>query len=344
MDDPNLTSVTIMDIAKRAGVSVTTVSRILNNKPDVSAKTIAKVRAVMDELGYAPHISARRLASGRSNVIAVLPHATSSELGSITYEYLTGIVDGAETEDFSVNLLPRGTSQKKLTSLLPTGQFDGLILLQVQTKDWRVDTLRQNDRPFVLLGRTEDTEGVSFVDVDLIEGARQMIDRLFANGHRHVALVGNALNQPVRRFSAGLLHEGYEKGMADHGLTPVVVNADFSVAGIVAAIREGLERHPDTTCFFIGGHVAMPQVLNALRSDGIEVPAHVSLASILPDSSADLVMPRITTIDLPGRELGQQAARILIDRIKGGTAAQQVLLPPQIIWRDSVNTLQGQAQ
>lgn len=344
MDETLPTNLTISDIAERAGVSVTTVSRILNNKPDVSARTVARVKAVMDELGYQPQVSARRLASGRSNVIAVLPHATSAELGSITYEYLTGVVDGAEAEDFSVNLLPRGTTKEKLKSLYATGQFDGVVLLQVQTKDWRVEALRQSGKPFVLLGRTEDTAGVSYVDVDLISGARDMVQRLHASGHRAITFVGNALNLPVRRFSASLFLDGYHQGMAAHQLEPSVIDTEFGIDGIVAAISQGMIDRPQTTCFFIGGHAAMPQILNRLRAKGISVPGDISLVSILPESTAELVMPRITTIDLPGRELGQHAAGILIDQVMGRSGTRQELLAPNIIWRDSVAILPGAAR
>lgn len=329
-------NVTIFDIAKAAGVSVTTVSRILNNKPDVSAKTLAKVREVMAQLDYQPHASARRLASGRSDVIAVLPHATAGELGSVTYEYITGIVDAAEAEGFSVILLPRSTSQEKLRSLFSAGQFDGVALLQVQTNDWRVGALRQSGKPFVLVGRTEDTAGVSYIDVDLVRGAQEMVESVARDGHRRIVLVGNALHQKVRRFSASLIHDGYQAGMASLGLESLVIDAEFSVDGVVQAIKDGLAAASQPTCFFIGGHVAMPQILNQLRSDGIDVPGQVSLVSILPDTVAEITTPRTTTIDLPGRELGQHAGRILIDQVTGKAGVQQTLLAPRIIWRDSV--------
>ncbi|MCR6670687.1 LacI family DNA-binding transcriptional regulator [Devosia ginsengisoli] len=331
-------NLTIFDIAEAAGVSVTTVSRILNNKPDVSAKTIAKVRDVMERLGYQPHASARRLASGRSNVIAVLPHATAGELGSVTYEYITGIVDAAEAGDFSVNLLPRSTTEDKLRSLFGSGQFDGIALLQVQTNDWRVEALRQSGKPFVLVGRTEDTAGVSYVDVDLVRGAHEMVEAVAARGHRRIVLIGNALHQKVRRFSARLIHDGYQSGMAGLGLEPLVIDTEFSIDGVVQAIKDGLTAAPAPSCFFIGGHVAMPQILNRLREDGVDVPGKVSLVSILPDPVAEITTPRTTTIDLPGRELGQHAGRTLIDHVTGRAGTRQILLPPQIIWRDSVRT------
>lgn len=334
-------NVTIFDIAESAGVSVTTVSRILNNRPDVSAKTVIKVREVMARLNYQPHASARRLASGRSNVIAVLPHASAGELGSVTYEYITGIVDAAEEEDFSVNLLPRSTTQEKLRSLFTAGQFDGVALLQVQTNDWRVDALRESTKPFVLLGRTEDIAGISYVDVDLVRGAHEMVEAVAKAGHTRIALIGNALNQKVRRFSASLIHDGYQSGMQALGLEPLVLDTEFSVDGVVHAVKDGLSVVQQPACFFIGGHVAMPQVLNRLRADGIDIPSRVSLVSILPNSVAEITTPRITTIDLPGREQGLNAGRILIDQITGRAGVQQTLLPPNIIWRDSVQSTAG---
>jgi len=337
-------SVTIFDIAEAAGVSVTTVSRILNNRPDVSAKTLEKVREVMARLEYQPHASARRLASGRSNVIAVLPHASAGELGSVTYEYITGIVDAAEREDFSVNLLPRNTSEDKLRALFSAGQFDGIALLQVQTNDWRVGALRQSGKPFVLLGRTEDTVGISYIDVDLVTGAREMVEAVAAKGHRRIALIGNELHQKVHRFSAGLIHDGYRSGMIGLGLDPLVIDTEFSVEGVVQAIKQGLEAAVPPSCFFIGGHVAMPQILNRLRADGIDVPGRVSLVSILPDPVAEITTPRTTTIDLPGREMGQHAGRILIDQVTGKTGIKQELLPPRIIWRDSVQVQAEEAR
>jgi len=341
LDDNAPAPLTISDIAGRAGVSVTTVSRVLNKKPDVSAKTATNVKAVMQELGYQPQASARRLAAGRASVIAVLPHeSSSSEPGSITYEYLTGIVDGAEEEEFAVSLLPRGTSPDRLKALLSSGQFDGLVLLHVQTNDWRVDVLRNAGKPFVLIGRTENTHDVSYVGVGMRAASNALMKQVFAAGHRNVAFIGNSLSSPVRVFSATLFSDGYHTSMNDAGLEPHVIDAEFSVEGIVDAISQGRAEKPETTCFFIGGHVVMPQVLSRLQAQGISVPDDISLVSILPASTAEMVSPQLSAIDFPGQELGREASKILLDQVLRNIGTVQKLLTPQIVWRDSVLSLE----
>ena len=331
---------TIFDIAERAGVSVTTVSRTLNGRSDVSARTADKVRQVIEDLGYQPKASARRLASGRSMVLGVLPHPSSADLGSVNYEYITGIVEGAEVADYSVTILPRTIDERRLQQLTLAAQFDGVVLLQVQTHDWRVAALRQSARPFVLIGRTEDTTGISYVDVDLVSASRDLVRKLVAEGHKNIIFIGNSLTRRVRRFSASLLHQGYVEGMNEHSLTPEMLDCEFSIDGVSNAVASALEAMPDTTCFVVGGHVAMAQIQRRLSDWSIRVPERVSIASILPGSVAEMITPQTTSIDLPGRELGREAARSLISRIATPDAAPtQILLTPKVIWRESVRSL-----
>jgi DNA-binding LacI/PurR family transcriptional regulator len=333
---------TIFDIAERAGVSVTTVSRTLNGRSDVSARTADKVRRVIEELSYQPKASARRLASGRSMVLGVLPHPSSADLGSVIYEYITGIVEGAEVADYSVTILPRTIDERRLQQLSLSGQFDGVVLLQVQTHDWRVAALRESTLPFVLIGRTEDTTGISYVDVDLVSASHDLVRKLVAEGHKNIVFIGNSLTRRVRRFSASLLHEGYVAGMAEHALTPEMLDCEFSIDGVSEAIARALEAMPDTTCFVVGGHVAMAQILRRLSDWGIKVPERASIASILPGSVAEMITPQTTTIDLPGRELGREAAQSLIHRIgRPDAPPTQKLLSPRIIWRESVRSLRA---
>src|SRR5688500_3788199 len=157
---------TISDVAKAAGVSVSTVSRILNGKLDVAEATRVRVQKIIEELGYMPHAQAQRLRAGRTrNIAFIFP---LREYGNLPYNplqtaFIVGAAEAAGEKEYYFSLHTRPLTKRSLLSLYQSAQVDGLVLMQIHTNDWRVDLLRQRGYPFVMIGHTNDNTGLSYI-------------------------------------------------------------------------------------------------------------------------------------------------------------------------------------
>ena len=187
MLDP--TEITIAEVAQTAGVSVSTVSRILNDKPDVAEKTRQRVLQVIEELGYTPHIQAQRLAAGKSRTIALLYPVDYIEFTRQEMGFISGVGKAFGEADFFLNLITTPVTERSLTNLYRSGQADGVILMEIDMHDWRVATLRERNYPFVMIGRSADNTGLQFVDLDQENVVITAFDHLVGLGHQQIGFL-----------------------------------------------------------------------------------------------------------------------------------------------------------
>src|SRR5689334_19888325 len=157
----------IRDVARAANVSVATVSRILNDKPDVSRETRQKVLDVIDELGYARSMQWKQITSGKARVITLHYPFELSLSNQVSIHFLTGVTTACEAHGYSLHLVTQSLDENSLLDFYRTNQSDGLILMEIRMNDWRVKLLRQQNLPFVMIGRCENNDGVNYVDYDL---------------------------------------------------------------------------------------------------------------------------------------------------------------------------------
>ncbi len=157
---------TIVDIAEASGVSVTTVSRIINNKPDVADKTRARVLKLMEEHSFAPQLPWQLLRSGKSPFIAL---HFPQDFNPPSQGIITAAALGVEEADYSLNLIAKSLNDNELLSIFRSGQSDGMIL-----HDQRVKLLKEHELPFVMIGRCADNTGLSYVDSDIEKGSRTL--------------------------------------------------------------------------------------------------------------------------------------------------------------------------
>src|SRR5579864_3371681 len=182
---------TLEDVAKGAGVSMKTVSRVVNNEPNVADDTRRQVLRVIAEMGYVPHLQAQRLASGRTRSIAL--HYPLSDPGLISNEiemnFITGIALAAAEAEYFFSLMTGELTHSGLLKVCRGAQADGLVLMQVALDDWRVNLLRDNDYPFVMIGRTANNDGLSYIDLDFEGAILEAYAHLVGLGHRHIAFL-----------------------------------------------------------------------------------------------------------------------------------------------------------
>src|SRR6185295_208264 len=182
---------TIADVAKAAGVSIPTVSRILNNKEYVADETRQRVHEAIRTLGYTPHTQARRLRGGASMTLALHhPIESPHELSSvIETAYFTGVAEAASEKEYFINFLVSQLTPASLLNMYRSSQIDGIILLQVRMDDWRVNLLRENNYPFVMIGRCADLTGLTFIDLDFENAMLNAFDYLVELGHRNIGVL-----------------------------------------------------------------------------------------------------------------------------------------------------------
>jgi DNA-binding LacI/PurR family transcriptional regulator len=323
---------TIVDIAAASGVSVATVSRILNNKPDVAAETRERVLRVMDENGFAPQSAWRQIRSGRTRLIAV---HRPEEFNPPAYRLVLAAALGVEDAGYSINIITRSLDDADLLAIFRSRQADGIILLEIQTDDRRPEILRDHGYPFVMIGHRTDNTGLSFADFDIEHGVGLAMEHLVGLGHRRIGFltVDPVVENKAYGFSTWALRS-YAEVCARAGLEPITATGGPTNDAMAAAASQLLDAHPDLSALIAPQEQSVIGVLKVCYARGITIPRDLSLVAVLADPMSELSTPPLTTIPFPAEELGRVAAQILVDRLdREDPAPRQVFLRPALAVR-----------
>ncbi|SCF20965.1 LacI family DNA-binding transcriptional regulator [Micromonospora mirobrigensis] len=319
-------SITIADVATRAGVSKTTVSRVLNGKGEVDRRTADRVRAVITDLGYVPNARAVNLARGRTRVVGMLvPALTWPWMG----EVLQGAVDVVESEAYGLLLFTcnRGDeSMRRFASQVSARSFDGLLVVEPEgTLDY-ITELHRRGLPVVLVDDRGHQPGFPSVRTTNEAGARTAAVHLLHRGRRRPLVVTGP-----RRF--GCTRErtaGFAEAYAEAGL-PVapdrLVEGDFTFECGRAAVRRLLTDRVDFDAVFAHNDLSAAGALQALRDAGRRVPADVAVVGFDDLPLAGHTHPPLTSVRQPLREMGAAAARALVGHLAGSPLPD----PPTVI-------------
>ncbi|HEX2905611.1 MAG TPA: LacI family DNA-binding transcriptional regulator [Phototrophicaceae bacterium] len=333
-------NITIADVAKAAGVSIPTVSRILNNKVYVADETRDRVNQAIKELGYVPHIQARQLRGAPSQTLALHYPVESPEMLSSVVEipYVIGAAAAASKQGYFLNFLVSQLTPDTLLNIYRSNQVDGLILLQVSLDDWRVNLLREQDYPFVMIGRCANLEDLSFIDLDFETAMIEAFDHLVALGHREIGL----LTYPERWRTAGLgpaAHSlaGYERALQKHSLGSYYREVELSgVEAGFAATQDLLEERPQLTAIIATNHLVAAGSIKALTQRGYRVPEDCSVLAIGFGEIANGITPSLTALEWSSYEVSYQATLIMTNQLKEKRLpVQQILVAPRLVIRES---------
>ncbi len=323
---------TIVDIAAASGVSVATVSRILNNKPDVAEATRERVLRVMDEIGFAPQSAWRQIRSGRTGIIAV---HRPEVFNPPAYRLVLAAALGVEDAGYSINILTRPLNDAELLAIFRSRQADAVILLEIQTTDRRPEILRDHGYPFVMIGHRTDNTGLSFADVDIEHGIGLAMDHLVALGHRRIGFLTTdpVVDHKVYAFATWALRS-YQEACARAGLEAMTAMAGPMNDAMAAAAARLLDEHPDLSAVIAPQQQSVIGVLRVCYERGIRIPHDLSIVAVLSDPLSELATPPLTTITFPADEMGRVAAELLIDRLDLGILApRQVFVRPELTVR-----------
>ncbi|MDP9792046.1 DNA-binding LacI/PurR family transcriptional regulator [Catenuloplanes nepalensis] len=332
--------VTITDVARHAGVAVSTVSYVLSGKRAISAVTQERVLASIRTLGYHPHAGARALASRRSNVIAlVLPLRTGMHL-PVLMQFATAVVTTARQYDHDVLLVTADEGAQGLRRIAASAMVDGIVLMDVEMRDPRVPLLHELERPSVLIGFPADAGGLTCVDLDFYRAGAACVEHLVALGHRSLALLGAPAVVYERDTGfARRTRSGFLETARRHGATATAQPCEESYP----AVRDGLARllaeRPDLTGVVVHNEAAVAHVLAALPTLGRHVPRDMSVVAICPDELAERSDPALSSVLIPAEEVGRQAVSLLISKVEGEPVPDATLLDPRLTARASCQSI-----
>jgi LacI family transcriptional regulator len=329
---------TIVDVAREAGVSIKTVSRVLNREPGVHEQTREQVQAVMDQLNYRPKLSARNLAGARSFLIGLLYYDPSAS-------FIGGVQRGAAVrcreEGYHLvvesieNDAPDIDAQvdRMVSALRP----DGMILTPPLCDNPQVlKALADRGTPTVLLSPGEHDPALLSVRMDDVQAAEEVTRLLIELGHERIGFIRGATDQAA----SALRYRGFCRAMQAHGLPiddELVYQGEFTFPSGVAAAQQLLALRARPTAIFASNDDMALGVLTTAQRQGIAVPAELSIVGFDDSPSATLVWPALTTVRQPVEDMARMAVDLLVAP-SGGVAASEPaerVLPYQLVVRDS---------
>jgi LacI family transcriptional regulator len=325
------------EVAERAGVAASSVSRVLSGHPDVSKKMRARVMAAVEELGYQPDMLAQGLRSGRTYSVGF---ALSNISNPVLAQFVTGAERRLRERGYSL-LLTNSEGSPELDAdqilLLGRRRVDGLILSLAEEHHARtVDVLRQVRTPIVLLDR-DVPPGVhaSCVAFDHHAGMGLAVEHLLKLGHRTFALIIGGPDRPARERQLSI-EETLQR--ANVGATLTVHPGEFSVESGRQTTLDLLARRPRPTAMIAGGNMLMHGALQAFRDTGVEVGRDVSFVGCDDVAVAELHKPQIAVVKRDLGAAGEKAAELLLAELESdedGMNSQRVELPSEFVARAS---------
>ncbi|MFJ2543343.1 LacI family DNA-binding transcriptional regulator [Microbacterium sp. NPDC087589] len=325
---------TIEEVASAAGVSRSTVSRVVNGSTAVSPEALESVKRAIEQLSYVPNRAARSLASRQTHAIAlIVPEDTTRFFGDPFFaSIVAGITGALRGSDYLLNLLIASDDPgDKMTSFVRNGGVDGALIVSHHTSDAFIDRVA-DAVPVVWGGRpVRIREGDYVVDVDNVAGARTATQHLIETGRTRIATISG----PITMVSSVDRVQGFRGALADAGLSPFAEEAgDYSEAsGADAARRILAEGRPDA--IFVASDLMARGALTALRSAGIRVPEDVALVGFDDSSVALSTEPQLTTMRQPMYAQGEAMAGVLLSRLAGRDPAHTTILPTELVVRAS---------
>jgi LacI family transcriptional regulator len=328
---------TIEQIARQAGVSRSTASRVLNNHPNVSHGARESVLAVARRLNFQPNLAARSLAAGHTHILGlVIPMAVSALFADPFFGVLSqGVTSACNASDHSVMLwlAEPEYERRTISQILHNGLIDGVILASGLVDDPLLQSLTKSDLPFILVGRHPTDTNVNYVDVDNVNSARSIVAYLLRLGHRRVATITG----PVNMIAGADRYEGYLGALHDQGIaldSDLVVSGGFTESGGHIAMKHLLPFKPDAV--FCASDTMAIGALRAVREAGLRVPEDIALVGFDDMPFAEHTDPPLTTVRQPIYRSGVLAAETLIDLIANPSSKpRRIILPTELVIRES---------
>jgi LacI family transcriptional regulator len=333
--------VTIREVARAAGVSVATVSRVLNESGPVAGETRDRIRRVAGEMRYIPNDAARSLSMRRTGTLGVLLPDLYGEFFS---EVIRGLDQAAQRARFHLLLSSSHNNRPDIEAALQAmrGRVDGLVVMSPHIDVAVLAANLPESLPAVMLNTPQSSSEFDTLSVDNFGGARAMVAHLAEHGHRHIAMVRG----PEPNHDAEERLRGYRAALADAGIAPDAAlesEGDFTEDGGYRAVQRLLKLdHPPTAIFAANDSTAIG-AMSALREAGVSVPGQVAVAGFDDIPISRYLTPALSSVRVSINDLGARAMEQLVRAVEGQNLHERVhqTLPTTLVIRDSCGVHDG---
>jgi LacI family transcriptional regulator len=326
---------TLNDVARLAGVSTMTVSRVINGSGYTSPESRERVNRAIAELGYMPNVLARQLRSSRTKTLALV-------LTDIANPFFTtiarGVEDAARAQGYAVMFCNTDESvdeELEYVRVLIQRRVDGVLLVPATDSSGSIELLRKHDLPVVILDRRLRAGGVDEVRADSEGGAYMAVHHLVELGHRHIAVLAG----PESVSTSADRVTGYKRALAEAGIDAVpqqILFGEYTEASGYEMTSRILAASDIPTAIFAGNNFIAFGAIQKLREAGMQIPADMSIV-VFDDLPQGWILPFLTVISQPAYEIGKQAAELMLERLAGDEpiAPRTIVLPSSLIVRQS---------
>ena len=317
---------TIREVAKRAGVSVATVSRVMNDRGSVSEQTRRTVGEAIRETGFRPNVIGRGLKTARSGTLGVL---VPSLRNPIFADAVQGIERAAEAGGYHILLTSSNYLPEKEVAAIDTllcNRVEGLVLTVADESASRaLDFLDHSHVPFVLVFNPARTANHSIVTIDNFAAARDIVGRLMRMGHRRIAMIAGDSQASDR---SSLRRAGYERALMDGGLRPgPIIEVGFDSRNLVRHCRFLSSCDPAPTAVFCSTDMLAIAAIRGFAALGLRVPDDISVAGFDGIEVGQCTSPSLATVVQPAEDMGMCAVEHLLERLNSGAPAKNLTLP-----------------
>ncbi|MBW5444713.1 catabolite control protein A [Cohnella sp. CFH 77786] len=335
-------TVTIYDVAREAGVSMATVSRVVNNNPNVKPQTRKKVYEAIERLGYRPNAVARGLASKKTTTVGVvIPDIANANFAEVA----RGIEDIANMYHYNIilsNADKRKDKEIRVVNTLLEKQVDGLLFMGGVVTDEHLQAFNTSNVPIVLCATTDEKGTMPSVDIDHEGASFDAVTKLIEEGHRDIAMISGTLQDPAGGYAR---FQGYKRALEKAGITyreDYVRVGNYRYESGVEATEYFLHLSDRPTAIFAATDEMAIGSIHCLQDAGLTVPEDVSVISVDNSRMASMVRPLLTTVAQPMYDIGAVSMRLLTKLMKKESVENaRVTLPHELIMRRSVAAPRG---
>jgi LacI family transcriptional regulator len=334
-------SYTIKDVARKANVSIATVSRVLNNQGGYSPKTKEKVLAAIKELGYQPNAVARGLINKRTKTIGILFPEVSNMFASKILHGVENVVNEQGSSVIVCNTASNGEKTMKYLQVLHEKRIDGVIFVSEVITDEYYKMLESMNIPIVLISTESYRYSLPYVKVNDRHASYTATEYLIQKGHRNIGMISGNKNDMI----AGQPRiDGYKEALLHNGID---IKENYIVSCKGFGFKDGfyilprlLHQAPDITAIFAASDEMAMGVISAAYKLGIKIPDDISIIGYDNLPLAEMAIPPLTTVAQPLEEMGEMAASMLFEMMDTGRTVESRIMPYQIIERETVRSVQ----
>jgi LacI family transcriptional regulator len=328
-------AVTMKDIAKRAGVSVVTVSRALNDKPDINKETKDFILKIANELNYTPNGLAKSLVTRKTNTVGIVIPG----MDPFYAEVVDGISNESRKRGYSVILCNSHDSTDKeleLIRLLQEKRVDGMLIYPIQEDNRYIEELKNCPIPFIFLNRHTDALKCDYVINDNVYGAFSAVNHLIQKGCKKITYIcAKPTASSGKERIAGCKKSIIENALPSDALN--VVTCDETIGRCYDLVKELLKKDEKLDAIFVWDDKLAIGAIKAIFEAGKRIPHDIALVGYDDIEVSEYLFPPLTTVRQPSYEIGETAASILLDKIEseGKQELKQVTLKPKLIIRET---------